>query len=190
MIIMQNHTSCTLQSTTLENHTNHHNYDFSKKITLSLLGGIPSNPSQNQGTFSKYIGELREHTLGKVFTEKLGSGGGRRRRSPVGGAREERGGGGREERRIEEKEEGRRRPNHNAQKGASLASALLYFRGTSDAAALPTNVAWTRVHVECLGCHHTWCPTTHIWCQPQWHPDLGSIYGISFPRGLSMKIIF
>jgi hypothetical protein len=70
--------------------------------------------------------------LGKGFTEKFRSGGGRRRRSSAGGAREERGGGGREERRIEEKEEGRRCPKRYAQKGASLAGDLLYFKGASD----------------------------------------------------------
>jgi hypothetical protein len=107
-----------------------------KKITISLPGGIPSNPDQNQGTFLKYIGELWEDTLVRGFTEKFGSGGGRRRRSSAGGAREERGGGGREERRIDEKEEGRRRPNRYAHKGASLTGALL------------ANVAWTRVHME------------------------------------------
>jgi hypothetical protein len=99
-------------------------------------------------------------------------------RSPTGGAREERGGGGREERRIEEKEEGRWHPNCYAQKSASLTGTL------------PANVVRTRVHMESLGCHHTWRPTTHIRRQPRWRPDLGSIYGISFPMGLSVEIIF
>jgi hypothetical protein len=64
-----------------------------------------------------------------------------------GGAMEERGGDGREERRIEEKEEGRWRPIRYAQKGVSLADALLYFKGVSDAGILLA----------------TWCALGYTW---------------------------
>jgi hypothetical protein len=120
----------------------------------------------------KYIGELGEHTLGKGFMEKFRSGGGRRRRSPAGGTREERGGGNREERRIEEKEEGRWRPDHYAQKGASLVGTLLYFNGTSDTGALPA----------------MWCAPGYTW-NPLGTTTLGTLlptYDVSLDGTLTL----
>jgi hypothetical protein len=80
--------------------------------------------------------------------------------------------------------------NRYREKGASLVDALLHYKGASEADALPTNVARSSDLAGSVGRHHPWCPSLHRGRQEGWCPVLGSRYGISFSKGLFIKIVF
>jgi hypothetical protein len=93
----------------------------------------------------------------------------------------------RERRRMRKKEA---QPNRYARKGASLAGALLWSKGASEGGALLSTVTQAGCHVYTPRRHHSWRSPVNQWRQALWRPTVGFRYGISFLRGLFIKITF
>jgi hypothetical protein len=104
------------------------------------------------------MGDEGEATLGTSFTERFGSGGAQNQGSPAAAVvqRERERERGKREQRKKKEQEGLG-PNWYRDKGVSLLSAVLRYKGASE----PTDVVCSSNLAGSIGRHHPWCPSMH-----------------------------